>query len=304
MARIDDDGGDVAVVVPAYNAAATIEQALTSAMRQERPPAEVVVVDDGSRDGTAEVVARAFPAVTLVRTENRGPSAARNEGLARVRSPWVAFLDADDEWHPAKLRLQLSVLAKHPGAKLVACAWTRGEPRLPAEDSEGTVVRLTWRDIARQNAFQTSTAVVARDLALGVGGFRPAYDAAEDWDFWLRASMATDVLYLPLPLVRYRAMPAGVSRDLGRVYERGIAMLKDWQEEEGRLAPAEFHRLLVWQHVRFAYNLWHEGLRHDAWSAVKRAEREASLGVLGSVVLAEFLPYLLRRGLRRVLPRA
>jgi glycosyltransferase involved in cell wall biosynthesis len=289
---------DVAVVVPAYNARRTIGEALASAFGQTLPPTQVIVVDDGSTDGTADEVARAFPAVRLLATPNQGPSAARNAALAVAQAEWVAFLDADDVWHPEKLRLQADLLAGHPDVAIAATAWTRGDPP-PLPDRCPPATRLGWRDIARMNAFQTSTGVVRRSLALAVGGFRPAYDGAEDWDFWLRAATVSDVLYLPLPLVRYRDTPGGVSRDVGRVYRRGVAMLRDWQAHHRLLEPAAFRRLLVWQHVRFAYNLWREGDRPAALAALRAGAREATWGEVARVVTGEFLPYLAGRALRR-----
>ena len=86
----------VSVVVPAHNSAATIAEALQSARNQTSPPDEVIVVDDGSSDGTAEIVATGFPEVQLIRQPNAGPAGARNRALELVRTGWVAFLDADD----------------------------------------------------------------------------------------------------------------------------------------------------------------------------------------------------------------
>lgn len=103
------------VVIPAYNAADTIEDALRSIFEQDCPPVEVIVVDDGSSDATAAVVSAFGAPVTLVRQSNRGCGAATNAGMARVSSPLMAFLDADDAWLPGKAALQLERLAAAPG---------------------------------------------------------------------------------------------------------------------------------------------------------------------------------------------
>ena len=106
---------DVSVIVPAYKAQETIGAALRSALSQELAPREVICVDDGSPDATADLVAREFPGVRLVRQENAGPSAARNRAAALAQGEWLAFLDADDVWLPQKLRLQAAALAAEPG---------------------------------------------------------------------------------------------------------------------------------------------------------------------------------------------
>src|SRR5689334_10135830 len=95
------------VIIPAYNAVETLGRAIDSALAQSLPPHEVVVVDDGSRDATAELAERYGPPVRVIRQSNAGPGAARNRGVQATSSPWVAFLDADDEWLPKKMETQL-----------------------------------------------------------------------------------------------------------------------------------------------------------------------------------------------------
>lgn len=103
------------VVIPAYNAADTIADALRSILEQGIPPVEVIVVDDGSTDATAAVVGSFGSAVILVQQQNQGVGAATNAGMARVSAPLMAFLDADDAWLPGKAALQLQRLGSDPG---------------------------------------------------------------------------------------------------------------------------------------------------------------------------------------------
>ena len=105
-------GNRVAVIVPTYQRADLVERALLSVQRQSHPADEVVVVDDGSTDGTAERIAKRFPKIAVVRQENRGVSAARNRGIRESTAPWVAFLDADDEWTEEKLERQLAAVMR------------------------------------------------------------------------------------------------------------------------------------------------------------------------------------------------
>lgn len=122
-----DELAPVSVVVAAYNAERTLGAALTSALSQVPRPAQVIVVDDGSQDRTAEVAA-AFPEVQVLRQRNQGPSAARNAGIRAASQPWVAFLDADDLWLPGKLARQLAAARRHPAAVMLAGDWLRDSP--------------------------------------------------------------------------------------------------------------------------------------------------------------------------------
>jgi hypothetical protein len=186
----------ISVIVPAYNATTTISAALRSALDQELAPIEVIVVDDGSQDGTADFVAKEFPAVRLVRQANAGPSAARNAAADLAQGEWLAFLDADDLWLPQKLRLQAAALQTAPGMGMCSTSWVRDLAQAPKEFPAQDIPthRYTWSDILRLNRFQTSTALVRKDLYARVGGFRPEIDGTEDWDFCLRrdASHAED----------------------------------------------------------------------------------------------------------------
>lgn len=117
-------GGDrsVSAVIPACNAAETIERALSSVYSQTYDYiTEVIVVDDGSVDHTARVVGKAFPQATIVRQDNTGDAGARNAGIQRATGAYVAFLDADDEWVPDKLTVQMDVMKRYPGLDVLTC---------------------------------------------------------------------------------------------------------------------------------------------------------------------------------------
>ena len=108
----------VSVVIPTYNRAGTVGRAIASALAQTDQDREIIVVDDGSTDATAAVVARLGDAVRYVRQENRGVAAARNRGIREARGAYVAFLDSDDEWLPEKLDRQVTVLEREPLQRL------------------------------------------------------------------------------------------------------------------------------------------------------------------------------------------
>lgn len=113
--------GLVSVVIPTYNRARLVGRAIESACRQTYEPIEIVVVDDGSTDGTADVVTRFDPRMRYYRQENGGVATARNLGLRHARGEFIAFLDSDDQWHPWKIAAQIAVLRAHPEVGMV---WT------------------------------------------------------------------------------------------------------------------------------------------------------------------------------------
>ncbi|MBK6741672.1 MAG: glycosyltransferase family 2 protein [Hydrogenophilales bacterium] len=132
------------VVVPAYNAAGTIAETLDSILRQSVPPAEIIVVDDGSTDATAQVARARDPLVTLISQTNRGCGAASNTGIARVTTDYIAFLDADDIWLPDKARRQLAAFAATPAlsgvfSRVRLCRQPSTEP------DQGSVIDLWSR---------------------------------------------------------------------------------------------------------------------------------------------------------------
>ncbi|MHC4951850.1 MAG: glycosyltransferase family 2 protein [Planctomycetota bacterium] len=119
MAEVDKNEFIISVVIPAYNAGPYIRRTLESVLRQTHPADEIIVVDDGSTDNTADVAASYGDSVVLIRQENAGASVARNTGIEAAKGNWIAFLDGDDEWIPERLERQAAHLAKNPDL-----AWT------------------------------------------------------------------------------------------------------------------------------------------------------------------------------------
>ncbi len=292
----------ISVLVPAYNASKTISAALKSAFNQELAPLEVIVVDDGSEDGTADQVAREFPAVRLLRQKNAGPSAARNAAANLAQGNWLAFLDADDLWLPQKLRLQSLALRDAPDVGMCSTSWVRDVSQAPQTFDALSMPthRFAWQDILRLNRFQTSTALVRKDLYDLVQGFRPEIDGTEDWDFWMRVAQHTDDLHLDLPLVVYTDEQASYSKNSRRVYDAMHRMLKTLGPPDGPVPAAEMRRLIAWHDIRFAYAFWRLRRQEDLQFALRHGQKEASGWLMIRAVLFEFLPYILGRGARKV----
>lgn len=190
----------VSVIVPVYNAEAYLESALRSIRTQDYRPIEIIVVDDGSTDRSADI-ARSYEDVQYLHQPNAGPSAARNAGLAVAKGEFVAFLDADDEWLPRKLAIQVSYHRDHPD---VGCTVTHREtfmhPGTPVPD---------WldRQLLQTEAvgYFPSTLVARADVFEKVGHYNPRYMTAESLDWFVRvreAGIRVDVL--PDVLLRKR----------------------------------------------------------------------------------------------------
>lgn len=297
----------VSVVVPAHDAATTIGAALRSALAQRPAPLEIVVVDDGSTDGTVAAARAAAadggPEVRVLSQPQAGPSAARNRGIEACRGDWIALLDADDVWRPDKWAVQRQALAAHPEAVAVAADWVRhdgafgaGEgPPAPSSDSPAVTV-VTEVDLLRLNRFQTSTVVARADALRAVGGFDSALDGVEDWDCWRRLAAHGPIVKVDQPLVAYTDQADGYSKDLVRVYETALRMLN------AALAPLprrSRRRLLAWHHLRFAVAFRLAGDRATARRCLTDSWNAGLLSAVPGAAVMYLAPFLFARLRRR-----
>ncbi|MBB5375942.1 glycosyltransferase involved in cell wall biosynthesis [Deinococcus metalli] len=229
------------MIVPAYNAAAYLPDALRSVLRQTHQDVEVIVVNDGSTDDTAELLGawqRRDMRVRAVHQPNRGLPAARNAGLNVARGEYVAFLDADDVIHPEKLERQLAYLTAHPAADLVYSDYVTADAdlHLLTEEVIG-VKRLPLREAyAFTNVFPVMSPLLRRTLVERVGGFDESLRACEDWDYWVRCERAGTFGYLPGHYSTYRMHGTQMHRDLNFMlkYAR-LAARKNYPTEPGKV---------------------------------------------------------------------
>lgn len=208
----------IAVVLPVYKGAAYLAEAIESVLAQTLPAAEFLVIDDGSPDDSAAIAGR-YAGVELVRQANAGVSASRNRGVERARSPWIAFLDQDDIWEPAKLERQMATLAANPEADVCFCGqqgllqvagtetFTRNGISIPPTSgvAKGLYDRLR---------FVPSCTLVRRSAFLAAGGFRSSAQPCEDWDLWLRMEQnGAKFVTIPESLLLYRLHATNGSND-------------------------------------------------------------------------------------------
>ncbi|WP_341676354.1 glycosyltransferase family 2 protein [Niveibacterium sp. SC-1] len=215
----------VAIVVPAYNAERYLRQTLQSVLDSDFTDFELIVIDDGSRDTTAAVAeSLGDPRIRVIRQANAGMSASRNRGIAQSESEFIALLDADDVWHPAKLRLQVETLRGRPECDLsfTEFEFWHGEDRgdfLGRTVSAALEARLTgwlYPKMVMTNFILPSSALFRRSLWDRLGPFLCDDHQTDDWEYFVRASREAQFAKLAAPLVLYRQHPASLSKKLPR----------------------------------------------------------------------------------------
>lgn len=185
----------ISVIIPAYNAAAYIERALRSVLNQTHAADEVIVVDDGSSDNTADILKKYQNQIISIRQPNAGVGAARNTGIRAASGDWIAFLDADDEWLPEKLELQCAYHREHPdiiwsSANYYRCHCSKNHRRTEDLSSTQGVAKDTFDDYLQ--AFEarakghTDTMFIQKETLLKTGLFYEPQKTLEDDDLWFR----------------------------------------------------------------------------------------------------------------------
>jgi glycosyltransferase involved in cell wall biosynthesis len=213
----------ITVVVPAFNAARFVGEAIEAALSQTLPPERVIVVDDGSTDGTAEIAGRFGSNVACVRQPNRGVAAARNRGASMAETEWLAFLDADDVWLPTKLDRQREALVATGASAGLTALRLFYDDDTPSRDVGMSDVRtdLSALLMHQVNVPQgtSSTLLVRAPVFRAVGGYDEALSTVADWDLLVRLRLVAEFAYVPEPLVLYRRYGGTMSRN-AEVLER------------------------------------------------------------------------------------
>jgi len=194
----------ISVVIPTYNRRDLLPRAIDSVLAQTSPPDEIIVVDDGSDDGTMGIVHRAYPQVRVVDQKNAGVSAARNLGITSATGEWIALLDSDDAWLPQKLERQLQALSQHPGFRMVHCdeIWFRDGVRVNPMAKHKKQGGRIFRQCLPICCISPSSVLIHRSLFDEVGRFDTGLPACEDYDLWLRICAREPVLYVNEPLLK------------------------------------------------------------------------------------------------------
>jgi glycosyltransferase involved in cell wall biosynthesis len=270
----------VSIIVPTYNRAEYLRQAVRSVLDQTYQPWELVVVDDGSTDDTRPFLEGLQDARLRVvwAAHCANPAALRNLGLAQARGGYVAFLDSDDLWRPTKLAAQVTDLESHPecGWSYTFCDWIgpRGEPlpvgpELRCRPYRGRIIEQV---ITVEAAIVTPSVMVRRDLLERIGGFDQTFPFFEDYECWARCALASPVTVVPRELVLVREHAASHTRGRAEVYEYWLRFV---QQTAARTREPNFSvvsrrqsgriLLLLARHYRW------RGAYGNAWRALGRA---------------------------------
>ncbi len=237
----------LSVIIPAFNAGSLLAEAVASVAAFLHDDVEVIVVDDGSTDGSAEVVAT-MRGVVALRQENQGPGAARNTGLAAARGEHVAFLDADDAWLPGRVDALLATGS--PESQALARADLVYSDYVIRDLVRGTrrchrcppLVEPAACTILLHNPIGTSTVIARREAVLAAGGFRTDLRFAEDWDLWLKMAERGRVEHIANAWAEHRERKGSLAGgDFSLLHRAGEAVLEAAFER----APAVYRPVLV-----------------------------------------------------------
>lgn len=306
----------VSIIIPAYNASTYVADAIHSALMQTWADKEIIVVDDGSTDATA-LIAESIAGVTCIRQTNGGVSRARNAGVSHSSGDLIAFLDADDVWHPGKLEAQVSLLERYPDCDLTYTKFIEiPSPLAPREwlcdnqdiSSHSRAVELKSSFI--DPFFGTSTVIVRRTAFDHAGGFDESLPYAEDIDFFLRVLIRRPATaMLDAAMVYKREVDGSLSHDSAAGYAKLIGVYRNLFEAHPALntnhpgmASSSYARL----HCLHAASLVRNGERFKGGLAAFRSlGAQPSLAaciVLGRACIPGFALRIARRARHVLMP--
>jgi glycosyltransferase involved in cell wall biosynthesis len=293
----------VSVIVPTYNCAAYVRNAIDSVLAQSYGSFEVVVVDDGSTDDTLDVLAGFGDRIRVFRQQNAGPAAARNRAVAQARGEYLAFLDGDDLWLPGHLAGLMHHLIDHRDVKVAFADWLvwHADPdgTYPPLDVAPRALRpdpaasgWLYTHLLFDSVIHIIACVIHRSVYEAVKGFDESLRTGSDYDFWLKVSRRYPVAKLDGPVAVYRQNPQSVTYSLRtennayRLLTRAIATYGVSDEAGNRVAPSAIAARLA--HLSFVH-----GYRHFWGGDAAIAARSFLQAVKHRPMHAKALLYLL-----------
>lgn len=308
----------ISVVIPTYNRARFLPAAVASVRAQSYPCDEILIVDDGSSDDTAEVVAALGPGVRLIRQANAGPAAARNRGIDEARCDLVAFLDTDDRWLPGKLAAQVELFRREPALAL-ACADMAIEDGAGVQLVESNFVQRGLqpefaalngrplpdapRRLLELNFVNTSTVVAKRQLLVELGGFDTRLRYGEDLELWLRIAARHPIACVASVQEVRVEHDSNVTRSVEPMLRGYVDMaeaIRGWAGAEMTQWGVDANRYVASCMADLGYWYFSNGRMPEARSALVASFQEAPN--LRSVLYwaGSLLPAFLRRFVRRL----
>lgn len=292
------DTRTVSVVIPAYNCEGYIGEAVESVLNQTVPAHEVIVVDDGSTDGTGEILERFRPRIRVISRPNAGPSAARNAGVAAATGHWVGFLDSDDVWLPSKLERQLAV-GRDPSVAVVYSNRFNIGNRGSIPEIQSEIQRMYSGDVFEDlmllgNHITNSSVIIRAAVFRELDGFDEQLPPAEDWDLWIRVAETYRIGVCAEPLVRYRfhdgmisGNPQKMCSARDKVIRRGLATAR------GRSLSARTRREMLAAVSRT--NAWDAARRRANGLALREYLRALAFNPWKAPTYVDLLRFILGR---------
>jgi glycosyltransferase involved in cell wall biosynthesis len=233
----------VSVILPVYNREACVERAVRSVLAQTYRSFELIVVDDGSTDGTRRILDRFGPAIRVLEQAHSGAYAARNHGARQARADLLAFIDSDDAWLPALLEREVPLMQRPEVGLVFGDAVHVASPEPAGVRSGPTCFQVSRprrgrvaAQFAWANFVPTCTALVRRRCFDEVGGFSDASEISSDYLMWFRVALHHELDYVGDVVAEYTVHPAGISYELGRAVEARLRLFS--REMEGTKDPA------------------------------------------------------------------
>ena len=194
----------VSVIIPTYNRKHTLKRAIQSVYIQSLLPFEIIVVDDGSNDGTKEWVRQKYPNVKYIYQENSGVSSARNKGIKIARGDWIALLDSDDEWLPNKLSEQINKIKSNLDVKILHSneIWIRNGVRVNQMKKHKKFGGYIFEKCLDMCRISPSSVMLKKAIFNDIGIFDESLKVCEDYDLWLRITSKYPVYFLDIPLIK------------------------------------------------------------------------------------------------------
>ena len=198
-----DNSFSISVVIPTFNRLIYLERAIKSVLNQTISVNEIIIVDDGSDDGTSEFVHSNYPNIKYIFQSNSGVSAARNTGIKAASSNWIAFLDSDDAWVTNKIQKQITELELNPEMNFCHSneIWIRNGREIKQKNTHKKFGGFIFDKCLDKCRISPSTVICRKSLLIKLNGFDEDLAICEDYDLWLRITSDNPVIYIEKPLI-------------------------------------------------------------------------------------------------------
>lgn len=274
----------VSIIVPTYNRAGLLREAIESVINQEYQDWQLIVADDGSTDDSEKIVRQYQDDLRVLyfKQDNRGQAAARNLGISHASGDLIAFLDSDNRWLPHKLAAQVSYMDQHPNVDVLYGETERidGSGRTWPGPIRRRFSGIVWKELLVDNFVTFNTSVVRSGKLRAVGGMDDTVRRGDDYDLWLRLARDSVFHFLPGVVTQYRVEGSRISDDVdGRMQSNLAAVGRFIRSNPGLLGASERRKIKARVYARFARAMSSAGRTSHGISLAMRAVASAPLSL-------------------------